>query len=99
MLNIYGRRLGYLKKWTADFDQFNVLKWMSLKTIPLWCDIENSILFLNKYVLQLNDSLLFDQPQNLNRLLSEMEKNEEFSQLLSDQKWVKYFNHRSYKKF
>lgn len=47
---------------------------MSLKTKPLWTDIENSILFLNKYNLQLNDSLLFNQSQNLNVSLSETEK-------------------------
>ena len=69
---------------------------MSLNTKPLWTDIENSILFLNKYDLQLNDSLLFDQSQNLNLFLSQMEKNEDFSSLLSDKKWVKYFEQRSY---
>lgn len=57
----------------------------------MWTEIENSILFLNKFDLQLNDSLLFDQSQNLNVFLSEMEKNEGFSLLLSDEKWVKYF--------
>jgi len=51
---------------------------MSFNTKPLWTDIENSILFLNKYDLQLNDSLLFDQSQNLNLFLSQMEKNEDF---------------------
>lgn len=74
MLNVYDHGLCYLRKWKANFDQFNVLKWMSLKTKPLWTDIENSILFLNKYDLQLNDSLLFNQSQNLNVSLSEMEK-------------------------
>jgi hypothetical protein len=38
---------------------------MSLKYKPLWIDKENSILFFKKYDLQLNDSLLFDQSQNL----------------------------------
>jgi len=96
MLNVYDHGLCYLKKWTVNFDQFNCLKWMSLNTKPLWTDIENSIVFLNKYDLQLNDSLLFDQSQNLNLFLSQMEKNEDFSSLLSDKKWVKYFEQRSY---
>jgi hypothetical protein len=38
---------------------------MSLKSKLLLIDIENSILFLKKYDLQLNDSLLFDQSQYL----------------------------------
>lgn len=96
MLNVYDHSLCYLKKWTANFDQFNVLKWISLKTKPSWTDIENIILFLNKYDLQLNDSLLFDQSHNLNVFLSEMEKNEDFSSLLSDKKWVKYFEQRNF---
>jgi len=46
--------------------------------------------------IKLNDSLLFDQSQNLNVFLSQMEKNEDCSSLLSDEKWVKYFEQRSY---
>uniref|UniRef100_A0A2S2QI53 Uncharacterized protein n=1 Tax=Sipha flava TaxID=143950 RepID=A0A2S2QI53_9HEMI len=36
MLNVYDHGLYYLKKWTANFDQFNCLKWMSFNTKPLW---------------------------------------------------------------
>lgn len=91
MINVYQRAGEYLSKWTKHFEEFYIFKWMELKNIPSWEAVEKSAIYLEAKDVDLDDTLLFDQYVNLKSFLKEHEHEMNFAEILSEQKWTKYF--------
>lgn len=90
-LFMYEKCLSYLNLWTSSLKEFENFLWMSLKDIPLWETVQESILFCQTYGVILNEDKLFNQYCNLKSFLESSLTDDEFCGLSSSQKWCQYF--------
>lgn len=89
--NMYSESLKYLKNWTRHLQQFEVLRFMDLKTIPEWKQLEEAIEFLGETNVKINDSILLDQFLILKDFLALKEKDKCWNDLLAHEKWTEFF--------
>lgn len=94
--NMYIIAVQYLRSWTEilykDTEHF---KWMTLKDVPEWNQVSDTISILLQNNVEVDDSKCFDQLQNLKSFLNKNKDNVEFQKLLSHKKWVAYFKSMS----
>ncbi|XP_043939312.1 uncharacterized protein LOC122811502 [Protopterus annectens] len=90
----YETCLQYLKKWSVPFSTFSKFKWMLLKDISSWEQIEEIICYFNEKSIEINDTLLFDQLASLADFVSENIKewtDEDKKKPQCHEKWVCFF--------
>jgi hypothetical protein len=61
----YSTAEAYLTKWMATLSNLNVFSWMLLTDVPSWTSIEESCQYLNEKGIDVNDSLLHNQFNNI----------------------------------
>ena len=89
-----------LDSWTEQFEQFRCFKWMVLKNVLRWEDVEESLVFLLSKGVKLNDSKCFDQFCNLKSFVSEqLQQSNDFSNLQTHKKWIKFFSGHENREF
>ncbi|KAL4705104.1 hypothetical protein ACJJTC_006427 [Scirpophaga incertulas] len=90
--SMYTIAVEYLQSWTENlYKETKHFSWMSLKDVPEWNQVSNTISILSQNNVNIDDSKCFDQLQNLKSFLNNNKKNDEFKKKLAHKKWVTYF--------
>ena len=88
--NLNERCLEYLCKWMKLMEEFACFKWMTLKEIPSWKDVEPCLEYLIGKGVDVYDAKYFDQICNLKQFIESYLQHEEFIKLPTHKKWCKY---------
>lgn len=90
--NMYTIAVQYLKSWTENlYKETKHFSWMSLKDVPEWNQVSNTISIITKNNVKIDDSKCFDQLQNLKSFLINNKEDVDFKKQLAHKKWVQYF--------
>lgn len=92
--DFYETCIQYLERWSVPFSTFSKFKWMLLKEIPSWEQIEETICYFNEKSIDINYTLLFDQLAPLVDFVSEKIKewtDEDKKPPQCHEKWVCFF--------
>lgn len=90
--NMYIIAVNYLRSWTENlYKDTRHFNWMTLKNVPEWSQVSETISILAQNNIKVDDSKCFDQLQNLKTFLSSKKDDDDFKKLLAHQKWVAYF--------
>lgn len=93
--NFYNNIVDYLHKYSEQYSELQQFNWVQLKKNVQWSDVEESVIYFNENVTNVNDNVLFDEitlvsayvKANAERWLKENTR--------TDNKWLeifKYFN-------
>lgn len=90
--NMYIIAVDYLRSWTENlYKETKHFKWMTLKDVPEWNQVSDTITILSQSDVKVDDSKCFDQLQNLKCFVENNKENVDFKKLLAHKKWVAYF--------
>lgn len=90
--NMYIIAVQYLRSWTENLHKDTKhFTWMTLKDVPEWNQVSDTISILSQNNVKIDDSKCFDQLQNLKSFLNTNKENVDFKKLLAHKKWVAYF--------
>lgn len=79
-----------------NIEEYQVFNWMCLENEPEWSDIEKTIQYLKEKKVDIDDSVIFDEFNNLRNFIksfNEKTKQEWQARSCCD-KWVQYFQKR-----
>ncbi|XP_063172645.1 uncharacterized protein LOC134506400 [Candoia aspera] len=88
---LYSNCIEYLEMWMASLQEFSCFTWMALSDTPSWSDVEACITYLMEKGVEIDNMKCFDHFNNLKKFVEASSDEEEFQNLLSHQKWTKYF--------
>ena len=90
---LYQSCVEYLDKWTTLFEEFQCFDWMLLLQTVTWEKIEPCVEYLLYKNVDINEAKLFDQYQNLCKLMkNQLETNSEmYLKMMALERWTLYF--------
>jgi hypothetical protein len=83
----YSTAEAYLTKWIATLSILNVFSWMLLTDVLSWTSIEESCQYLNEKGIDVNDSLLHNQFNNIMT-----DNRAEWKEKQCENKWIDFFS-------
>jgi hypothetical protein len=91
----YETLISYLTKWIKPMDIFTSFHWMTLKTAPVWDDVEDTYNYLKSKNVILNSTFLFNQiavvQDIVKQQLSGEDSRKTWNDKLLNEKWVFLF--------
>jgi len=95
VVEFYDTCVNYLDQWFANLPNLECMRWISLKQVPEWSDVEKTMDFAaEKQMLDPKfDSSLFDEFTCAAKYITDRIAEWNESNLSTDQRWVQTFTH------